>query len=254
MTSTRIARVPYLNSLPYFRGFSAGAAVEVVDCVPRELGAKAEAGEVAAGLLPVADYFRLQEKFERIGHFGIAVRGRAHSALLFSHRPLRQLDGAVIAVTEESSTTARLLRLILEQRYHVQPKAYERGKPEGADAALVIGDEALRLKYGAAPYPFETDLAFEWWLWQHQPFVFAVWAIRRDAPAQDKKALEVALIRALGLNLSRLEEVAREASPAYGIPEETLHLYLSNFVYRLGHSEEEGLKTFERLLHEHRLL
>ena len=103
-TNTRIARVPYLNSAPFFRGLRL-AEVDAGSNVPRQLGERAAAGELTAALLPLVDYFRLSDRFERLGRFGIGVRGRARSVLLFSLRPIRQLDGAAIAVTNETSTT-----------------------------------------------------------------------------------------------------------------------------------------------------
>ena len=254
MTTTRIARVPYLNSAPFFRGLSLGAGYELTDCVPRELGERASAGEVLAGLLPLADYFRLGETFERIGRFGIAVRGRAHSVVLFSRKPIRQLDGAVIAVTEETSTTAVLLRLVLEQRHRVTPASYERGAREDADALLLIGDEALRFARTNTRYPFETDLAFEWWLWQHLPFVFAVWAIRKDADPAGKKHIELGLVKSLAMHGSRLGPIAEEAAGTFGIPAADLTRYLSGFIYRLGEAEEAGIEQFRRLVDEHHLL
>ena len=207
-----------------------------------------------AGPLPVVDYFRLADRFERLGHFGIEVRGRAHSALLFSLKPIRQLDGATIAVTEETSTTAFLLRLLLEHRYNVLPASYQRGTDKDADALLLIGDEALRFKYTNRRYPFEIDVAFEWWLWQHLPFVFAVWAIRKDASAQDKKQVELGLARSLGANVAQLALIAQESSRTLDIPAAELEAYLSNFIYRLGQLEEEGIRHFKELLDEHHLL
>ena len=238
--------------------------------MPRQLGRKAAAGEVAAGLLPLVDYFRLADTFERLDRFGVAVRGRAHSVLLFSRLPIRQLDGATILVTEETSTTAVLLRLLLEHKYHVAPKAYERVGPsstgpragarpgtsqqEAGDALLLIGDEALQFKQTNTQYPFEIDLAFEWWLWQHTPFVFAVWAVRKDVPAPEKKHLELSLIKALAMNTQRLEEIAQRASASLGLPSAELQAYLANFIYRLSHPEEEGITRFKELVDEFHLL
>ena len=54
-----LARIPYLNSAPFFRGLPLGAGYDLVDCVPRELGLRAAAGEIMAGLLPLIDFFRL---------------------------------------------------------------------------------------------------------------------------------------------------------------------------------------------------
>ena len=222
--------------------------------MPRELGERAAAGDVDAGLLPVADWFRLEDRFDRLGHFGIAVRGRVRSVLLFAMKPIRQLDGATIAITEETSTSARLLRLILEQRYELQPARYERGANSDVDARLLIGDEALRFQATNRQYPFETDLAFEWWLWQHLPFTFAVWAARKDLGVPEKRQLESNLARALGSNLGQLSAIAQEASAGLSVEPAELETYLSSFVYRLGASEEDGMRRFRELLHEHSLL
>lgn len=253
-TTLHVARLPYLNSVPFFRHLPVGERVVLSDYVPRALGAKAAEGVVTAGLLPVVDFFRLEETFERIGPFGIAVRGQARSAILFSRKPLRQLDGAVIAVTEESSTTACLLRLLLEQRYHVTPAGYQRGRSEDADALLLIGDDVLRLRQANASYPYEVDVGFEWWLWQHLPFVFAVWAIRKDAAADEKKALEVAITKALARNLGQLDAIGQECAAPMGMPAEEIQRYLSGFIYRFSRPEEEGISQFRRLVNEHRLL
>jgi len=182
------------------------------------------------------------------------VRGRARSALLFTRRPIRQLDGAVIAVTEETSTTFLLLRLLLEQRYRMAPAEYRRGQHPGADALLLIGDEALRFQRTNTQYPFEIDLAFEWWLWQHLPCVFAVWAVRKDAEPEEKKRLERALGQSLARNTAQLEAVAAERSEALGIPAAELAAYLSAFLYRLGPAEEDGIRQFQALVDEHHLL
>lgn len=239
--------------------------------MPRQLGVLAAAGEVTAGLLPLADYFRLEDTFERVGPFGIAVRGRAQSVLLFSRQPIRQLDGAIIAVTDHTSSSGLLLRLLLEKRYRIIPSGYERRQyaekryrndstskdrrqDAEADALLLIGDEALRFHHTNRHYPYEIDLGFEWWLWQHLPFVFAVWAVRKDAPAHEKKRLETALIKSLARNSAQLEAIAQEHAASLHVPATELHAYLSNFVYRLSQPEEDAINQFRTLVNEHHLL
>lgn len=187
------------------------------------------------------------------------MRGRARSVFLFSRRPIRQLEGAAIAVTDETSTTGVLLRLLLEQRYHLQPAEYVRvaeAPPAGAEpeALLLIGDAALRFKQTNRAYPFEIDVAFEWWLWQHLPFVFAVWAIRKDAGAAEKRRLELSLAKSLGVNARQLETIAAERAADLGVPAVELAAYLAGFIYRLGPQEEAGLAKFQELVHAHRLL
>ena len=253
-STTCVAKVPYLNSAPFFRQLTLGERFEFVDCTPRMLGQRAAAGEIMAGLLPLVDYFRLEDQFERLGPFGIAVRGRARSVLLFSRRPLRQLEGSTIRVTEETSTTAVLLRLLLEQRYHVLPSAYVRGQGTEDDALLLIGDEALQAHQRHTQYPYEVDLAFEWWLWQHLPCVFAIWAIRKDASAEDKKHLEAALSKSLGVGTREFDAIAHERAADLGLPAESLKTYLSSFIYRLSRPEEEGIARLRELVHAHHLL
>ena len=264
-TTTSLARVPFLNSVPFYRGLPLSEDLRLTDCVPRIFGARAAAGEIAAGPLPLVDYFRLQETFERLGPFGIAVRGRAHSALLFARKPIRQLDGAVIAVTEESSTTACLLQLLLEVRYKIQPASYQRGQSSEAarpgddqgragDALLLIGDEALRFQQTNTRYPFEIDVGFEWWLWQHLPFVFAVWVVRKDLAPDLKKTIELGVSRTLAKNLNSLDAIAAEHSPRLNMPAAEVQAYLSNFVYRLSRQEEAGIVRFKELVNEFHLL
>ena len=227
---------------------------EVTDCVPRLLGEGAVLGSILAGPLPLIDYLCLQTTFERVGPFGIAVRGRAHSTVLFTRKPLRSLDGATIAVTSETSTTECVLRLLLEKRYRIIPKAYLAGEDRGADALLLIGDEALRFRQTNRQYPYEIDLGFEWWMWQHVPLVFAVWAVRKDAEIKIKRDLERSLSRTLGINQKRFPEIAQEYSKTLGVPAQELERYLSNFIYRLSQPEEEGITRFKALVHEHHLL
>jgi chorismate dehydratase len=246
--------VPYLNCAPFVRHWEVGEAVEALDCTPRELGRLAAQGAIVAGPLSLVDFFRLEDRFEPLGHFGIAVRGRAHSALLFSRRPIRQLADCRVGVTEETATTGCLLRLILERRYQLSGITYESGTDHEADALLLIGDEALRYRARNTQYPFEIDVAFEWWLWEHRPFVFALWAIRRDASDERKRALTRTLARSLSLSLGEIPAIADEAAGRIGLPAAELRGYLESFVYRLGPDERAGVERFRALVDEHNLL
>ncbi len=250
-----VARIPYLNCAPFFHGWTSDEWTWA-DLSPHRLGQEAEAGGLVAGPMALADFARLQDRFERLGPLGIAVRGRCDSVMLFAKRPIRQLDGAVVAVTDHTSTSALLLRLLLEQRYKLAPKAYRRGSPPGddADAVLLIGDEAMRLGHANRQYPYEVDLAFEWWLWQHLPMVFAVWAVRTDAPPDFKQRLSRSLQRQLAVNLGRLEAIAEERAGALGLPPSGAAAYLQRMVYRFGALEEQAAGRFTQLLHEHHLL
>ncbi|HEX9780932.1 MAG TPA: menaquinone biosynthesis protein [bacterium] len=245
----RIAKLPYLNCVPFYASLALppGRGITLVDCVPREAAAKLSAGELDAGPVPLADFLRQRDGLDRLGRLGIAVRGQVKSAMLFSKLPIRQLDGRVVAVTEQSSMTACLLRLLLERRYGIRPAEYVRADEAGADAQLLIGDDALRLGERNTRYPYEIDIGMEWWLWQHAPCVFAVWAVKRGAAVDDKRGLEAALAKALAGNLGRLDALAREHAPPRGLTPDRAQAYLAAFVYRFGADEERSIDRFAEL-------
>jgi len=255
-TKTRIARVPFLNCLPFYAHWAEDDTVELVEVPPRQLGVLALEGGVDAGPMAVADFLRLEDRFERLGLWGIATAKEAMSVLLFSQRPLWQLAGETIGVTEQTSTSYLLLRLLLESRHNVQPSQYVVGARDDVAAVLVIGDEALRESRGelARRYPFLTDLGAEWWQWQLVPAVFAVWAVRKTLP----EAVKTALSRQLGLSvaesLRRVPELAAaHAADLHHTPAQ-LQAYLQAFTYRLTQAEERGLERFRQLAAERELL
>ena len=53
-------------------------------------------GEVDTGPVPLADCFRLEEKFKSLGQFCIATLDKSGSTFLFSKVPIEELGGARI--------------------------------------------------------------------------------------------------------------------------------------------------------------
>ncbi|HIC35257.1 MAG TPA: hypothetical protein EYO78_10645, partial [Gammaproteobacteria bacterium] len=94
MSRLRIAHISYLNSAPFFAGMR-DETFQMVEMDPRALGQAAEQGEVDAGLMSIVDTFG-NPKFEPLGDLGIALYGVAHSVLLFSSKPVQELNGATI--------------------------------------------------------------------------------------------------------------------------------------------------------------
>ena len=251
MMTLRIARIPYLNTDPFFMEDSTTILLS-----PRQLGEAASRGDIDAGAMSVVDYFRLAERFEPLGNFGIAARGAAQSVLLFSRKPLTQLQGCAIDVTDETSTSGILLRLLLEQRHHVFPSSYHpaNGQAQDVEARMVIGDEALRMRTQDRWTPFRVDLGVEWWLWQLLPFVFAIWVVRKDAPDRAKQQLVRSLDDALNANLQQMQPIIQRRSAALGMPGADIEQYLKSIRYRLDDADRQGMQRFRELLEIHHLL
>lgn len=245
-TSTLIARIPYLNTEPFYHGFSA-QGYELINLPPRELGREAARGRIAAGPMSAVDYFKLDQDFEPLGPFGIAAAGPVRSVLLLSKRPIPELNAGTIAVTTETSTSVKLLMLLLRHRYDVRPAVWRLGLEDPADALLVIGDEALR-RSKDPEYPVVLDLAAAWWEWKKLPFVFALWVVRKSLPLEEKKVLSIRFEDTFYENVKDLSAIARERAPDLGMTVEDIESYLRNIRFRLGPDDWEGLAEFRRLL------
>jgi chorismate dehydratase len=239
----RVARLTYLNCAPFYWGCESWG-LPLIDCVPRELGRLAARGEVDAGPMAVIDWFKLEDKFEPMGPYGIASLGSVLSVLLFSSRPIEALSNGVIGVTEETSTSFRLLQLLLGRRYGLRGLSYRRG--EEGEAYLLIGDAALE-EIKKAKWPFVYDLAEEWHRWQGSPFVFARWVVRRSVPATDKQRLESLLKASFKDSMARLEAVAARYLGQGSLNPDEIVAYLRNLVFIIGKGEERGLAEFKRL-------
>src|SRR2546426_2327469 len=260
-TSTVAARIPYANAAPFYALWPE-APFAVRNLVPRDLGREAEAGTVDLGLMATADFLRLRDRFELLGGIapagsgapplGVAARGPVQSVLLFSRRPAAALSDSLISVTPETSTSIRLLRLLLDVRRGLTGVRYIRGlEPAQADAMLMIGDRAMRMKQ-TRPQGFThtLDLGADWLEWTGLSFVYAVWAVRASLDAAVKRDLGSFLEASLAAGLADLPAVARQQTGPGWTPEET-EAYLRRFHYRLGPEHLRGMDRFEALLAEH---
>ena len=237
----RVGQIPYLNCEPFFARLG---GVELVPLTPRRLGEEVAAGRLDAGPLSLVDFLRIEPALEPLP-FGIATSGPAQSVFLFSDRPLRELGGAAIGVTPETSTSVQLLRTLLALKYEVAPRAWV-GPDDPCDAVLLIGDAAIRALTSGHRLPRVTDLGVEWAEWTGLPFVFARWGVRPAVPAAERRAFERRLDRALDDGLAALPDIAR-ARRDTGWGEAEVEAYLRGFAYRLGAGEEKAIAEFVRL-------
>lgn len=256
LTSTVMAaRIPYANAAPFYALWQE-APFAVRNLVPRELGREAEAGNVDLGLMAAGDYLRLGDRFEPLAPaMGVAARGPVLSVLLFSRRPADALAGALVSVTPETSTSVRLLRLLLDVRRALPGVRYVRGlEPSQADALLMIGDSAMRMRHKRPEgFTHTLDLGVDWLEWTGLSFVYAVWAVRRQLEPEQKAGLGRFLEASLAAGLARLPEVARQQTEP-GWTADEMEAYLRRFHYRFGPDDLAGLERFRELLGQHGLI
>lgn len=254
-TATVAARIPYANAAPFYALWHQ-APFAVRNLVPRELGREAEAGHVDLGLMAAGDFLRLRDRFDLLQPpMGVAARGAVQSVLLFSRRPAAALAGALVSVTPDTSTSIRLLRLLLDVRRELEGVRYVRGlEPAQADALLMIGDQAMRMRNNRPDgFTHTLDLGADWLEWTGLSFVYAVWAARSSLDVDVRMELSRFLESSLAAGLGALPEVARQQTEPGWTTAET-EAYLRRFHYRLGPEDLQGLDHFGTLVHEHGLL
>ncbi|MFQ5512115.1 MAG: menaquinone biosynthetic enzyme MqnA/MqnD family protein [Candidatus Krumholzibacteriia bacterium] len=244
--SIRLGRIPYLNSEVFYQDFPLDL-VEVTDYVPSALSRAARRGEVDIGPVPTVTGFELEDQFMPFRNFGIAVRGKARSVLLFSRRPVEELQGSRIGITGESATSVRLLKVLLTRHYGVIPERYVSTKEVQSDAVLLIGDAALNNRKGLPSYPRVYDLAEMWEQWTGLPFVFARWIVRKDLNQQALDFLGELLSKSLERGMQRIDQIAAKRADLSMTVEEVRE-YLHGFTYILGDKEDEAIELFRTYL------
>lgn len=245
-----VGRIPYLNCALFFDRWGEGGPA-LVDLPPRQLGEEARAGRIDAGVMAEADVLRFGELFEPLGALGISCPRAAMSVLLLSRRPMAELNGATIGVTGETSTSVRLLKVLLRHKYGVQPAGYAAPDTDGVDAVLLIGDAALLAYYQQPrPWPHVFDLATEWAQWQRLPFVFARWAVRRALPADEKRLLESHVAVAYDEGERHREAIAQVRATRMGLRTQDVLAYFDEFRFALTEEDAAAERRFAELLRE----
>ncbi|MDP6525464.1 MAG: hypothetical protein QGI24_07210 [Kiritimatiellia bacterium] len=241
------AAAPYFNSAPLIEGLRDRDDVAVIEDVPSALLDYVRDGRADVGLLPVVDVLEHPE-LTMVDGLGVCADGRVRSVLLCCHRPLAEVNR--VAADPESHTSNMLAQLLLRAQLGSDATVVENGVSQDADAAVIIGDRAMT----AVPGQYATyDLAEIWKDMTGLPFVFAVWAYRRDNP-QASELASIAL-DACRSGEGVKDEIAAEFSSRLSLPLSLCRDYLASCVYyRVDNREKRAIQEFARLLGEFELL
>lgn len=210
--------------------------------IPATCADVVEARRADIGLVPVAEIAR--QSLEIVPGVGISCRGPVRSILLVSRVPPGQIRR--VAVDSSSRTSTQLARIILRERYGATPILLRQPPVletmlEDADAALLIGDSALRIDPESLPY--ETlDLGAEWFSLTGLPMVFAAWA--GHSPL-DQAKLGAILLGSYEFGLAHLDEIVDSEYSRRGVTRGLAHRYVADLIrYALGPAEHQGLEAF----------
>jgi len=280
VTKLRISVVQYLNTTPLIRGFTHGPlrarAEERYDfsfTVPSQCAEALRTGAADVAIIPAIEYQRIVSQgigLTILPGLAIASKERVRSLLLISKVPIRQARR--IALDRSSRSTQALTKILAARRWQIAPEFFEADSDPAAmladaDAALIIGDAALRIAIAAETHvtpgpdgewlstgatagisgvgPLHIyDIVKEWWHLTEKPAVLAIWAARNEIlTANPELALDFLASRDFGL--TQIPQIAAEAAGEMQLPEKELRLYLQkNIDYSLDDENLQGLLSF----------
>jgi chorismate dehydratase len=272
MSRLKISAISYLNTAPLLWDFEHGQAgagritdsnFDISYTIPSACAEALGAGTADIGIIPAAAYVSVPDLVV-IPDVAIAARRAVRSILLVSEVPPdsdkdKWSEQVRTVALDTSSMTSVALVKILFAKWLGGAREYKpmapnldamlgKETPGACDAALLIGDPALqvdRTRY------FTLDLAEEWVARTGKSFVFAFWAIRKQALAEQNASAIAEVFkksRDHGLSPKNLEAIAQEWAPRLGLTVEAIRVYLTHHIhYYLDPPCLEGLELYYRL-------
>ncbi len=256
----RVGHIQFLNCLPLYWAMARSGSLldmELTKDTPDNLNDALVRGDLDVGPISLVEFLRHADDLVVLPDIAVGSDGPVMSVVMVSQVPFAELDGASVALGSTSRTSVRLAQLLLEERQGVRPH-YFTCPPDlalmmqEADAGVLIGDAALRASLHDAPRLglHVLDLGQAWKEWTGLPFVFAVWAARRDfAAAHPERVREVhrAFLASRDLSMAEVDKVAEQAARWEAFDAATLERYFATALdYSLGERQLEGIAEFTR--------
>ncbi|MCK8681190.1 menaquinone biosynthetic enzyme MqnA/MqnD family protein [Streptomyces lichenis] len=255
----RVGHIQFLNCLPLYWGLARTGTLldlELTKDTPEKLSEQLVRGDLDIGPVTLVEYLRHADELVAFPDLAVGCDGPVMSCVIVSQRPLTELDGARVALGSTSRTSVRLAQLLLAERYGVAPDYFSCPPDLGtmmqeAEAAVLIGDAALRASLHDAPrLGLQVhDLGQLWKEWTGLPFVFAVWAVRRDYLAREPETVRQvheAFLASRDLSLEEVAKVAEQAARWEAFDAELLERYFTTLDFRFAAEQLAGVREFAR--------
>lgn len=258
--TVRIGMVNYINTSPLYDVWLSTVNQPdwvIVEAVPSTLNRMLYDDELDMGLVSSQEYVIHPEKYILLDDISISASGPVGSVFLFSRCEPEKLAGKLVLLSGQSQTSVSLVKIILENLYNVKPlyevgSALEAQYNNNISGALAIGDEALILAQNKN-FPHKIDLGKIWHEKISLPFVFAVWAMRKEFCQKNYemvRRIHRELMRCREEGRKDLEEISRKVSPRVSMQPEACYEYLRGIEHDLGPEKKKGLVRFIEYLIE----
>jgi chorismate dehydratase len=239
----------------------------VIDGTPSELNRLLAAGGLDLAPGSSIELARHAREYAALSGLCIGSDGPVESIILATRRPPEELDGRTVALPTASATSRVLARILLEKGMGITPRWVDfdqrgvdplgraaddtTGSPRGdrVDAALFIGDVALRRRAGAGES--HMDLGAEWTSWTGLPFFYALWMVTDSAAERaETAALHERFLEQRDALAGGMDSLAGRAAARFDLTPERLLSYWTRIRYDLDDRMIEGLERFLSLASE----
>jgi chorismate dehydratase len=270
VTKLRISIVQYLNTAPLVWGFTNGPLRGKYDLsftVPSQCAEQLRTGKADVAIIPAIEYQRIDD-LVILPDMAIASKKQVRSLLIIAKKPIEQVK--TLALDGSSRSTQTLTRILCAEKWKIAPQ-FSEAPPDlvavlrQADAALLIGDPALRIAVGiekdcwpgtegqtlcraaalgitSSELLYVYDVVGEWRSLTGLPAVLAVWAVRRDIATPEVTA-DFLASREFGM--SHIPEICCDATRELDLPQQTLESYLRhNIDFSLDADNRRGLEVY----------
>ncbi|MEV0261021.1 menaquinone biosynthesis protein [Streptomyces sp. NPDC050617] len=255
----RVGHIQFLNCLPLYWGLARTGTLldlELTKDTPEKLSEQLVSGELDIGPITLVEFLKNADDLVALPDIAVGCDGPVMSCVIASQVPLEQLDRGRVALGSTSRTSVRLAQLLLSEQYEVTPDYYTCPPDLGqmmqeADAAVLIGDAALRAKmhYGPKLGLDVHDLGQMWKDWTGLPFVFAVWAVRRDYLEREPRIVRKvheAFLASRDVSLEEVGKVAEQAARWEQFDAPLLERYFTTLDFRFGAEQLAGVAEFAK--------
>lgn len=259
-TRPRVGHIQFLNCLPLYWGLARTGSLldlELTKDTPEKLSERLVKGDLDIGPVTLVEFLRHSDQLVALPDIAVGCDGPVMSCVIVSKVPLADLDHERVALGSTSRTSVRLAELLLAEQHGITPDYYTCPPDLGlmmqeAQAAVLIGDAALRASLHDAPrLGLQVhDLGRMWKEWTGLPFVFAVWAVRRDYLAEQPQTVHEAhraFLTSRDVSLEEVGKVAEQAARWEAFDAELLARYFTTLDFRLGPEQLAGIAEFARL-------
>ncbi len=214
-----------------------------------------EQGKLDVGLISSASFLANRDHYILLTNLGIGAVRKIMNVCLYTKCASVDLDNKTIALEDENTTSAMLLKVLCTHFWKVKPRFVTYSKHiavekllEKYDAALVVGDACLTEKAKSARYVL--DLGEQWYQCTQKPFVFSVFATRTESWMQEPERVQdfhQKLTLSYEYSQKHFDEILKKAKTKTKLSTKKLAEYYKALNYYLETEHFQGLEHFSQL-------